>query len=165
MHNHLLMELMQPNDSPPLRAWPTSYKSRLLDPKKTKIALRSNQLFYVRNSYLETNPKFIAACIELSGLFGTPLLASEWWTFTRVKSEYSFALTKREWQAILCSMSPADFSREYLQTKITCIGNLVKQRIAILPLITVSCPVSLDVDTFAAIHAADREWRKHKELL
>ena len=89
----------------------------------------------------------------------------DWWTFTAITSEYSFTLTKREWQAILCGVSPTDFARTYLNATMTCIRHLVKQRIAVLPLVTVSCAVGSDPETFAAIHRADREWRKHKEIL
>lgn len=164
--NHLLLELMQPNGSPPLRTWPTSYRSLLLDPVKTKSALRKHQLFFVRDRFLETNDDFVRECYVLAGL-KTPLMSlpQDWWTFTSVNSDYSFTLTKREWQSILCDLSPLDFSRIYLNSKMTCIGHLVKQRIAVLPLITVACERARDPDTFAAIHKADREWRKHKELL
>ena len=163
---HLLLELMRDHSSPPMTTWPTLYQSRLLPPTTTKSVLRKHQLFYVRDTYLELNPNFISACLAESGL-APPIICGQldWWTFTDVVSDYSFALTKREWQSILGPMSALSFSQSYLPTKVTCVGNLVKQRIAVLPLVSVSCPLVSDPLTFEAIHKADREWRKHKEIL
>ena len=157
---HRLMELMRETHAPPLRAHPTTYRSLLLTPLQVQNVLRKCTPLSVVDGVAELSDAFIESCLQEARIGDAEILTDfdDLWKLTYKESEYSFKINKRDWASMLVGNDVRQFSTRYGH----CVASYSKISDLLfffIPLITIRVPLATDVNTFTAIHKADRVWR------